>query len=72
MVSELLKERFILHWKDVMEMQLVPGKKLRTYAKFKVKFEFEIYFMCFDKYKCKKESYTIADKCAHSLIETSR
>ena len=41
MVFELLKERFILQWKHVMEMQLAPDKKLRTYAKFKVKFEFE-------------------------------
>ena len=41
MVFDLLKEKRILQWKNSMQKQPAPERKLRIYSKFKLKFEFE-------------------------------
>ena len=40
-INCLLKERFLAQWQNTINMQSLPDKKLRTYVKFKTKFEIE-------------------------------
>ena len=72
MISDLFEEKFILQWKNEMKIQLLPDKKLRTYAKFKDNFEFEKY-LCVLKDVSVRKSFTRLRISAHNLpIETGR
>lgn len=72
MISKLLKEKFILQWKSEMKLQLLPDKKLRTYAKFKESFEFEKYLLIIRDEKVRK-TFTRLRISAHNLpIEIGR
>ena len=72
MMSKLFKEKFILQWKCEMKLQLMPDKKLRTYAKFKESFEFEKYLSIIRDEKVRK-TFTRLRISAHNLpIEIGR
>ena len=56
MIQNLLKEKFLIQWHNDLALQSQPDKKLRTYSKFKSKFQLEIYLIVLKDVNLKKNS----------------
>ena len=71
-IQHLLEVRFLIQWQNTMELQLLPDKKLRTYATFKTKFDLEPYLLIMNDYNSRK-NFTRLRISAHNLnIELGR
>ena len=71
-IQRLLHEKFLIQWQTDFYRQSFPDKKLRTYSKFKSKFEMENYLLVL-KNRNERRNLTRLRISAHNLnIEKGR
>ena len=59
-------------WQNTMDLQSLPDKKLRTYVKFKTKFEIESYLLIFKDFSCRKIFRRLRTSAHNLHIELGR
>ena len=72
LIQNLLKEKFLVQWHNDFALQSHPDKKLRTYSKFKTRFQLEKYLIVLKDVNVRK-NFTKLRISAHNLnIEVGR